>query len=299
MKILLFGANGQLGHELAFTLEKLGTLKACTRADADLTDSSSILAIIHAFQPDIIVNAAAYTAVDKAETERNTAFVINAEAIQILAHEAEKRDIHFIHYSTDYVFDGIKEQPYCETDTPNAINTYGESKLAGEIAIKKSRCKYLIFRTTWVIGQHGQNFAKTILRLAKDRDYLNVIDDQIGVPTSPALISEVTKSAIEAIYNSSPWPSGIYHLSPHGTTTWHGIANLLLRLAKKASLSLSTTELTLYPISTAEYPTPAKRPKNSLLQTDKLEHLLPFSLPNWEDDFSSVAKDIIKEYKET
>jgi dTDP-4-dehydrorhamnose reductase len=297
MKILLLGANGQLGHELSRTLLALGEVKACGRAEVDMTNGHSIVNTIDAFKPDVIVNAAAYTAVDKAESECDLAFKVNAEAVRILADEATKRDIWLIHYSTDYVFDGSKTEPYLETDVPNPINVYGESKLAGEQAITGSGCKHLIFRTTWVIGKDGSNFAKTILRLASERDTLSIINDQFGVPTAPALIAKVTKAAIEAIATANHWPSGIYHLAPHGETTWHGIAQTLIQLAKEAHVPLATDESGLQAITTAEYPTAAKRPANSLLDTSKLEKQLKFNLPDWEDDFSLVVEGIIRELK--
>lgn len=297
MKILLLGANGQLGHELSRTLPALGEVKACGRAEVDMTNGHSIVETIDTCKPDVIVNAAAYTAVDKAERERDLAFKVNAEAVGILADEATKRDIWLIHYSTDYVFDGRKTEPYSEADIPNPINVYGESKLAGEQAITASGCKHLIFRTTWVIGKDGSNFAKTVLRLATERDSLSIINDQFGVPTAPALIAKVTKAAIEAIATANHWPPGIYHLAPHGETTWHGIAHMLLQLATEEHLPLATDESALQAITTAEYPTPAKRPTNSRLDTSKLEKQLKFNLPNWKDDFSAVTEEIIKEFK--
>ena len=297
MRILLLGANGQLGHELSRMLSTLGEVKACGRAEVDLTNKHSIITAVDTFKPDVIVNAAAYTAVDKAEIERDLAFKVNAEAVGILADEATKRDIWLIHYSTDYVFDGCKIEPYLETDVPNPINVYGESKLAGEQAITTSGCKHLIFRTTWVIGKDGSNFAKTVLRLVTKRDSLSIVNDQFGVPTAPSLITKVTKAAIESIVTAHHWPSGIYHLAPHGETTWYGIAHMLLQLAKEERLPLATDESALQAITTAEYPTLAKRPTNSRLDTSKLEKQLKFNVPDWKDDFSAVAEEIIKELK--
>ena len=297
MRILLLGANGQLGRELSRTLPALGEVKACGRAEVDMTNGHSIVETIDTFKPDVIVNAAAYTAVDKAESERDLAFIVNAEAVAILASEAARRDIWLIHYSTDYVFDGTKTEPYSEADTPNPTNVYGESKLAGEQVITASGCKHLIFRTTWVIGKDGSNFAKTILRLATERDALSVINDQFGVPTAPILITEVTMEAIKAMADRVPWPSAVYHLAPRGETTWHGIAKTLLQLAKEARVPLVTGESDLQPITAARYPSPAKRPANSRLNTSKLEQHLTINIPHWEDDFSAVVKEIIKEFK--
>lgn len=297
MRILLLGALGQLGHELNRTLPALGEVKACGRADVDLTDHYSITEAIDIFKPDVIVNAAAYTASDKAESEPDMAFKVNAEAVGLLATEAAKRDIWLIHYSTDYVFDGLKANPYSETDTPKPINVYGESKLAGEQAIATSNCKHLIFRISWVIGKEGSNFAKTILRLATERDSLSIINDQFGVPTTPALIAKVTMAAIEAMATTTCWPSGIYHLAPHGETSWHGIALLLLQLAKEAGVPLAVGEGAIHAITTAQYSTPTKRPANSRLDTSKLEQQLKFTLPHWKHDFFAVANEIIKELK--
>lgn len=297
MKILLLGANGQLGRELKRKLTNLGTLKACSRDEVDFTDSNSLTATIEAFKPNIIVNAAAYTAVDKAEHEYDLAFQVNAKAVAVLANEALKHNIWLIHYSTDYVFDGAKQQPYVETDAPNPLNVYGKSKLAGEQAVTASGCKHLIFRTSWVIGQDGQNFVKTILRLATERNSLEIINDQLGAPTTPALIAEITINAIAATRTSSPWPIGLYHLAPHGQTTWFGIAQTLMQLATAQEFALSINESTLYPIASADYPTLATRPANSLLDTRKLTQQLSFNLPHWQYGFSKVANTIIRELK--
>lgn len=297
MKLLLLGANGQLGRELHRTFAGVIEVKACSRTEVDLTRTQSMLSALEAFKPDIIINAAAYTAVDKAESEREQAFNINADAVNFLANEASKRDIWLVHYSTDYVFDGQKDRAYIETDTANPINTYGESKLAGEQAIFASGCKHFIFRTSWIIGKDGNNFAKTILRLAHERDNLGVINDQHGVPTSPALISKVTKDAIDAIKKRKDWPSGIYHLAPKGETTWFGVSKVLLNHANNSNMVLSTNVSQLNAISTTDYPTVAKRPLNSLLNTDKLGQHLSFELPCWTDDFLVTAESIIKEVK--
>ncbi|WP_257287064.1 dTDP-4-dehydrorhamnose reductase [Endozoicomonas sp. SESOKO2] len=297
MKILLLGANGQLGLELSRTLPALGEVMACSHAELDITDQYSVIEVIHNFKPHVIVNAAAYSAVDQAERERNIAFKVNAKATGILAKEAAKHDIWLIYYSTDYVFDGCKTRSYTEADSPGPINIYGESKLAGEQIIAGSGCYHLIFRTTWVIGKDGNNFAKTILRLATEKDSLSIINDRFGVPTSPALIARVTIIAIEAIATTRHWPVRLYHLAPHGKTTWYGIAKTLLQFAEEAQLRLTAGESSLQPIKTTDYPTPAKRPANSRLDTSKLERHLPFTLPHWQNDFFMAAEDIIKSYK--
>lgn len=296
MRILLLGANGQLGSTLEHNLHSLDELKTCTRAEVNFSDSASIKKAIAIYKPDCIVNAAAYTAVDKAEDEQALAFTVNAEAVGIIAQEAKRRGALLIHYSTDYVFDGAKKEPYLETDGTNPINVYGHSKLAGERAILASGCRHLIFRTSWVIGPNGNNFAKTILRLAGEREALNIVSDQYGVPTSTDLISKVTVEAIRSM-NKSDWPSGIYHLAPKGQTTWFGIARTLIQVANANNVPLSTNENAVYPILTSQYPTPAARPQNSLLNTSKLDRVLSFDIPQWSDDFYGVANQIIKKFK--
>ncbi len=295
MKVLLLGSNGQLGRELEYQLSKVGSVAAFPRSALDITNQRAVTDAVLAIRPNIIVNAAAYTAVDKAETDAEQAFAVNAQAVASLAQIAQKEGAWLIHYSTDYLFDGSKPTPYLETDATNPINVYGASKLAGEQAIAEADCQHLIFRTTWVIGKDGNNFAKTILRLAAERDSLKVINDQLGVPTSPALISKVTIDAIQAIKNGSAWTQGIYHLAPQGVSNWYEIAQTLLAHAERLNVPLSAKAEDVHPISTAEYPTPAKRPLNSQLDTHKLQSQLSFDLPHWKDDFLAVANDIIKE----
>lgn len=295
MKILLLGSNGQLGRELERQLSKVGSVTAFPRSALDITNHQAVADAIRAIHPDIIVNAAAYTAVDKAEMDAGQAYAVNAEAVANLTQIAQKEQAWLIHYSTDYVFDGNKPTPYIETDATNPINVYGASKRAGEEAITAADCQHLIFRTSWVIGKDGSNFAKTILRLATERDALNVINDQLGVPTSPALISKVTIDAIQALKNGSAWMQGIYHLAPQGVSNWHEIAQTLLTHAERLNLMLRGKAKDVHPISTAEYPTAAKRPLNSQLDTSKLRAQLSFDLPHWKEDFLAVATDIVKE----
>lgn len=297
MKILLLGAHGQLGKELERQLSIIGTVVAFPRALLDITDYRAISNTIHNVWPNIIVNAAAYTAVDKAEDERDIAYAVNAEAVENLAQIAEAEGIWLIHYSTDYVFDGSKPTPYVETDTTNPMNVYGASKLAGEQAIIRLECRHFIFRTTWVVGKEGHNFAKTILRLASERNSLNVICDQQGVPTSPCLIAKVTTAAIQAIKNNAAWPEGIYNLVPQGRSNWHEIAQTLVDCAAELGMPLSAQACDIRAITTAEYPTAAKRPLNSLLDTQRLCAHLSFGLPDWKDDFLAVAGEIIEEWQ--
>ena len=295
MKILLLGSNGQLGRELERQLSSVGSVAAFPRSALDITNHRAVTDAILAIHPNIIVNAAAYTAVDKAETDVERANSVNAEAVTNLAQIAQKKGAWLIHYSTDYVFDGNKPTPYIETDAPNPINVYGASKLAGETAIAAVDCQHLIFRTSWVIGKDGNNFAKTILRLAAERNSLKVISDQLGVPTSPSLISKITIDAIRAIKQDKAWPQGIYHLAPQGVSSWHEIAQTLIVYAEQQRVQLNTQVECIQAITTAEYPTAAKRPLNSQLDTHKLRSQLSFDLPHWKDEFLAVASDIVKE----
>ena len=297
MKILLLGASGQLGTELNRQLPLIAEIKAYTRSELDITDTQAVIETISSFKPNVIVNAAAYTAVDNAEEEKSLAYAINSDAVAVLAQQAAKQGAWLIHYSTDYIFDGEKTAPYTEMDAPNPINVYGASKLAGEEFIAASNCNHFIFRTTWVIGKDGRNFAKTILRLATQRDSLSVISDQYGVPTSPSLITNVTIDAIKAIKKQRAWPSGAYNLVPLGISTWHEVAQTLITIAEENSVPLAISATDILAITTAEYLTPAKRPLNSRLETQKLSRQLSFHLPNWKDDFSAVAAEVIKEFK--
>lgn len=295
MKILLLGANGQLGKELERQLSSVANVAAFPRESLDITNHTAVRDAGRCVRPNIIVNAAAYTAVDKAETDEDFAHSINADAVANLAQIAREQSLWLFHYSTDYVFDGSKQSPYLETDTPNPINVYGASKLAGETAIAAADCQHLIFRTIWVIGKDGHNFAKTILRLASEHDALKVIYNQIGVPTSPSLITRVTIDAIRAIKDHCAWPQGIYHLAPKGKTSWYEIAQTLIAYAEQQHIPLRTHVADIQAITTAEYPTAAKRPLNSQLDTHKLRSLLSFDLPHWRDEFLAVASDIVKE----
>jgi len=295
MKILLIGSYGQAGRELERQLSSVGNVAAFPRSALDITNHRAVRDAVLAIHPNIIVNAAAFTAVDKAETDSERANSVNAEAVANLVQIAQKEGAWLIHYSTDYVFDGSKPTPYIETDAPNPINVYGASKLAGETAIAAADCQHLIFRTSWVIGKDGNNFAKTILRLAAERNSLKVISDQLGVPTSPSLISKITIDAIRAIKQDKAWPQGIYHLAPQGVSSWHEIAKTLIVYAEQQRVQLNTQVENIQAITTAEYPTAAKRPLNSQLDTHKLRAQLSFDLPHWKDDFLAVASDIVKE----
>lgn len=281
MKILLLGRTGQVGSELQRTLLPLGDLIALSRSDADLENVGGLEDVLRNASPDVIVNATAYTAVDKAEGDEATAFKVNAEAVEVLASYCRQSGALLVHYSTDYVFDGTKQGGYVETDSPNPQSVYGRSKLAGERAIMQSGCKSLIFRTSWVFSTHGGNFIKTILRLARQRDTLNVVADQVGAPTSAELIADVTALAIAA-FRSGRIAPGIYHLAPAGETTWHGLACYAIERARNHGWSLMLEPDKIIPIATEQYPLPAKRPNNSRLDTSKLREALGLRLPDWK-----------------
>ena len=277
MKILLTGANGQVGYELERSLQGLGQVLALGRARMDLADLDQVRAVIRAERPSLIVNPAAYTAVDKAEAEPLLARRINAEAPAVMAEEARKLGAAMVHFSTDYVFDGAKQGAWLETDATGPLNVYGQTKLEGELAIAASGVDHLILRTSWVFGMRGKNFLLTMLRLASERDELRVVNDQHGAPTWSRTIADTTALLLaQARAAGQPWwaqHGGVYHLSSQGQTSWCGFTEAIV-----AAAGLSCKVL---PISSAEYPTPARRPANSVLDTGKLRARL-CELPHWE-----------------
>lgn len=294
MKIILFGKNGQVGWELQRSLAPLGTVIALdsksTEYNADFLFPLELEKTILSIKPDIIVNAAAYTNVDKAETDDTNAFKVNAESVEVIAKTAEKIGALLIHYSTDYVFDGSRDIPWLETDTPAPLNIYGKSKLAGEQAIINNCKKYLIFRTSWVYASKGNNFAKTMLRLGKKHESLSVINDQYGAPTSAELLADCTAHAIKStLDNESLY--GVYHLIAKGTTTWFEYASLIFKCAQEYSLPLAIKNLN--PISSEEYPLPASRPYNSRLNTQKFETTFKLKLPHWEFGVHRMLNEIL------
>jgi dTDP-4-dehydrorhamnose reductase len=293
-KILITGKNGQVGWELQRALMPLGKVTAVDRQSLDLTDSASIRAVVQTLKPDIIVNAAAYTAVDKAESDRQNAMQINAAAPEILAEEAKKLNALLIHYSTDYVYDGTKAGRYVETDATNPVNYYGLSKLSGEQAIQAVNPDYLILRTSWVYGVRGGNFLLTMLRLMKERETLNVINDQHGTPTWSRLIAEVTAHILKQAvieHQQTDFHSGVYHLTADGETTWHGFAEKIAELAaSKVELAIKTIEK----IPTSQYPTPAKRPHNSRISTQALTARFGLNLPAWDTALALCIDDLLQ-----
>lgn len=294
MKILLLGKNGQVGWELQRSLAPLGQVLALASRGqdycGDLNDLQGLATTVQRFAPDIIVNAAAYTAVDKAESEPAQALRVNAEAPAVLAAEALKLNALLVHYSTDYVFAGDGDTPWQESDPVGPLSVYGSTKLAGEQAIQASGCAHLIFRTSWVYAARGNNFAKTMLRLAQERDSLNVIDDQFGTPTGADLLADVTAHAIRAM-RQQPQLEGVYHLAAAGETTWYRYARFVLERAQAAGVQLNVAPASVGAIATAAYPTPAKRPSNSRLNTQKLQNAFSLRLPEWQ---AGVARMLIE-----
>jgi len=280
MKILLLGKDGQVGHELQRTLLPLGDVHAFGRQSANLENVETLRQLLSHQAPDMIVNAAAYTAVDKAETNQDVARTVNADAVAEIARYAKENNALFVHYSTDYVFDGSKDAPYDIDDQTNPQSVYGATKLAGEAAIAASGCKALILRTSWVFSAHGGNFIKTILRLAKERDALSIVADQHGAPTSAELIADVTALAI-AGYQQGKLAAGIYHVTAAGHTTWHGLATHVIARARHNGLALKVEPDNITAITTEQYPVPATRPKNSRLNTIALTAPLKLQLPDW------------------
>ncbi|MFV0371451.1 MAG: dTDP-4-dehydrorhamnose reductase [Azonexus sp.] len=285
MKMLLLGKNGQVGWQLQRALAPLGEVLAWGRDECDMAGTASLAAQVVALAPDVIVNATAYTAVDKAESEEELAHAINAEAPRQLALAALECGARLVHYSTDYVFDGTKTSPYDENDPTAPHSVYGRSKLAGEAAIRAvDGAQSLIFRTSWVFGEHGGNFVRTILRLAGEREQLNVVDDQIGAPTPAALIADVTALALQQwLHEKSPAPAHrLYHLSAAQPVSWCAFAREIVRLAGAQGRALRLKPEDIRAIPTSEYPTPARRPANSRLDCRRLERDFCLQLPGWQ-----------------
>jgi dTDP-4-dehydrorhamnose reductase len=279
-RILVIGKNGQVGWELCRTLAPLGSIVAVDFPDIDLTSADSLRKHLAESRPHVVVNGAAYTAVDKSETETELALKINGEAPGILAEETKKAGSLLVHFSTDYVFDGSKREPYAETDVPNPLGSYGRSKLAGDQAIQQVGGNYLIFRLCWVYGARGQNFMLTMMRLARERERLRVVKDQIGSPTWSRMIAQATTLAVaRALAAGDPGAfKGIYHLAASGHTSWHGFAERIIQLMPAEGVKCTTVE----PITTAEYPTPARRPAFSVMNCSKLQQVFGVRLPDWE-----------------
>jgi dTDP-4-dehydrorhamnose reductase len=281
-KILILGKQGQVAWELQRTLASLGNITVFGSQDLDLANPDMIRTQVRSIQPDIIVNAAAYTAVDKAETESELCMSINAVAPGILAELARESQALLVHYSTDYVFDGTKTGAYSETDPTNPISVYGASKLAGEQAIIQVDCAHLIFRTTWVYGNRGKNFLLTILRLAAAKQELKIVADQIGAPTWSRSISEATAQIIAQCRHDRSSIKGLYNLSAAGKTSWHGFANQIVDRSRSIDPELQLAIEQILPIPATDYPTPAQRPANSVLDNSKILAEFGVQLPDWK-----------------
>lgn len=299
MKILLTGKNGQVGSELERCLQGLGEIISLDRTQMDLADLSQVRQVIRLAKPDIIINPAAYTAVDKAESEIDLAMRINAEAPAVMAEEAQKLGAAMIHYSTDYVFDGRKSGSYTESDETNPQSVYGRSKLEGEKAVAQLCKAHWIFRTSWVFGVHGGNFLKTILRLAQERDSLRIVADQTGAPTWARTIAKTTAAALQSGSTDHILATaGIYNLCAGGDTTWHGYAKHVVTQARLQGMSLKLVPESIEPIATEAYPVPAPRPRNSRLSTKKLQSTFNLTLPDWRSDLDICLNELIQHTNE-
>ena len=295
-KILLTGVNGQVGHALQKKLAQY-ELFALNRDQLDLSDADAIRRTVQIIKPDIIINPAAYTAVDKAEVEPELAYAINAIAPQILAEEAAKLNAALIHFSTDYVYDGTKISAYVETDSVNPLSVYGQSKLAGEQAVTAVGLPHLILRTSWVYGAYGKNFLKTIIRLAGERESLRIVADQYGAPTSNESIAEAVVSLLTAWQVNNASQTGVYHLTNQENTSWHGFSCAIIKEYNQVALSkkwppLKANVSNVAPICTAEYPTPAARPANSTLNNEKLKQVFNITLPTWQQGLQQVMHSL-------
>lgn len=291
--LLIVGAAGQVGRELQRSFADFGPIVAADRKSVDLAVSDQVRDLVRRVEPSVIVNAAAYTAVDRAESEPELARAINVDAPGVLAEEARRLGALFVHYSTDYVFDGSKQDPWTEEDVPNPLSVYGATKLAGEQAVQSVGGRYLIFRTSWVYGPHGHNFLFTMLRLARERDRLSIVDDQYGAPTTSIALAQATRSIIGGILDGrfddpDQW-AGLYHMTCLGTTTWCGFTRAII---DRASGLLAGKRPEIVPIPTSAYPTPAKRPRNSVLSNAKLNSRFSICMPTWEDALDAVFETL-------
>ena len=291
--IFLTGKDGQVGSALAPVLARLGTLVAVGRKECDLANPDAIARAMREARPAIIVNAAAYTAVDKAESDRNGAYALNARAPAILADLAKEQGATLLHYSTDYVFDGAKASPYVETDPTSPVSVYGASKREGESAIRTALERHLILRTSWVFSARGSNFLKTMLKLATERESLNVVADQVGAPTPAAWIAEATAQIVARVLaDAATVPYGTYHMTAGGETSWHGYATCLIEEARRLGLPVKTVPGGIKPIPASAYPAPARRPANSRLDTAKLKAGFAITPPAWQDGVATTLRSL-------
>ncbi|MBZ4200700.1 MAG: dTDP-4-dehydrorhamnose reductase [Methylotenera sp.] len=296
MKILLLGKNGQVGWELQRSLAPLGELIALDARSqdhcGDLCDLAGLAKTLRDVAPDVIVNAAAYTAVDKAEGEPELANAVNAQAVALLAQAAKASGAWLVHYSTDYVFDGSGKLAWLETDVAKPLSVYGASKLAGEQAIIASACQHLIFRTSWAYAAKGRNFATTMLQLAEQREHISVINDQVGAPTGADLLADVTAHALRMARQDATL-SGLYHLTAAGETTWYAYAQFVIELARQAGVAIKVAPTAIKAVPSSDFPTPAQRPLNSRLNTSKLQQAFGLRLPPWQDGVKRLLAEML------
>ena len=295
IKILVTGKNGQVGHELMRSLAPLGRVIGVDVKECDLTQSAMINAMLDKVKPDVIVNPAAYTAVDKAESEPTIAHAVNAQAPKVLALYASKRNIPIVHFSTDYVFDGTKEGAYVEDDPVGPKSVYGKTKNLGEEAVRKSAAKVVILRTSWVFGAHGVNFLKTMLKLAQERDKLSIVADQVGAPTSARMLADVTAEIVRQLLDQGAYRKyGTYHLVAEGETSWYGYARYVIEQASSLGLKTKIAAKDVKAIGTKDYPMPAPRPANSRLDTTKIKETFGITLPTWQEEVDLVLRELIE-----
>jgi dTDP-4-dehydrorhamnose reductase len=295
MRLLVTGANGQVGWELGRSLAALGNVAALDRRQCDLSRPERLAGLIRGLKPDIIVNAAAYTAVDDAEREEALATTVNGTAVGVMAEESRRAGALLVHYSTDYVFDGRKDAPYAEDDPPHPLNAYGRSKLAGEIAVRDAAAAHLVLRTSWVYGPRGRNFLRTILRLARERDELRIVADQTGAPTSAAQIAQATAAIVATAVRERAdgrFAPGLFHLTASGATSWHGFAAAILEGTTHEPMPAAGRVPRLLPIASEDYPLPAARPKNSRLAGDRLRRRFGIALPGWREGLSACLEEM-------
>lgn len=294
-RILLFGTNGQVGHELLQTLAAVGEVVGLDRAAADFSAPDSLRDHVTRTRPAVVVIAVAHTAVDRAESEADLARSVNARAPEVIAEAAHEAGAAVIHFSTDYVYDGAKPSPYVESDAADPLSVYGRTKLEGDLAVAAANSRHLIFRTSWVVSARGSNFLKTMLRLGAERDALRVVADQHGAPTTARLIAGVVARAarimLGALDTDPRW--GVYHLVASGDTTWHGVASYVIGRARELGMPLKVTPSKIAAIATNEYPTPARRPQNSRMDTAKLRAAFGITLPDWKTGIDEVLAELV------
>lgn len=296
LRILLTGKNGQVGFELRRALAVLGEVRAIDQTECNLGDPQKIRHLIREYRPAIVINSAAYTAVDKAETEPEVAFAVNTRAPEVMAEEANRLGALMVHYCTDYVYDGQKTGVYTEHDIPHPLSVYGKTKAEGTMALCRQTDRHLILRTSWVFGAHGHNFVKTMLRLGREREELKVVADQFGAPTSAALLADVTAQIIgqyQRHLNKSAFPYGLYHCSASGETTWYDFAKTVITFARQYGVEMKVAPERIVAITSAEYPLPAPRPANSRFSTEALERTFGLRLPLWQNGLEHVLQQLL------